>query len=36
MTYLGYIFLLDAFIFTTIDDEKELKINSSSILKDFN
>ena len=36
MTYLGNIFLLDVFVFTTIDDEKEVKINSSSILKDFN
>ena len=37
MTYLVYIFLLDISIFTTIDDEKEkeVKINSSSILKDF-
>ena len=37
MTYLalGYIFVLDVSIFTTIDDEKEVKINSSSILKDF-
>ena len=35
MTYLGYIFLLDGSIFTTIEDEKELKINSSNILKDF-
>ena len=37
MTYLalGYIFLLDVSIFTTIDDEKEVKINSSSFLKNF-
>ena len=28
-------FLLDVSIFTTIDDEKQVKINSSSILKDF-
>ena len=28
-------FLLDVSIFTTIDDEKGVKINSSSILKDF-
>ena len=35
MTYLGYIFLLDVSNFTTTDDEKEVKINSSSILKDF-
>ena len=35
MTYLGYIFLLGVFIFTTIDDEKEGEINFSSILKDF-
>ena len=31
MIYLSYIFLLDASIFTTIDDEKEKKINSSSL-----
>ena len=35
ITYLGYIFLLDVSIFTPIDDEKEVKINFSSILKDF-
>ena len=35
MTYLGYIFLLDVSIFTTIDDEKEIKINLSSIVKDW-
>ena len=28
-------FLLDVSIFTTIDDEKQVKINSSSVLKDF-
>ena len=28
-TYLGYMFLLDVSIFTTIHDEKEAKINSS-------
>ena len=28
-------FLLDVSIFTTIEDEKEVKTNSSSILKDF-
>ena len=32
---LGLYVLLDVSIFTTIDDEKEVKINSSSILKDF-
>ena len=31
MTYLGYVFLLDFIIFTTTDDEKEEKVNSSSI-----
>ena len=36
MAYLGYIFVQDDSIFTTIDDEKEVKINSSRILKDFN
>ena len=37
MIYLAllYIFLLDVSIFSTIDDKKEVKINSSSILKDF-
>ena len=35
ITYLGHIFLLDVSIFTIIDDEKEVKINFSSILKDF-
>ena len=35
MTCLGYIFSLDVSIFTTTDDEKEVKINSSSILKDL-
>ena len=35
MSYLGYTFLLDVSTFTTIDDEKEVKINSSYILKDF-
>ena len=35
MTYLSSIFLLDVPIFTKIDDEKEVKIKFSSILKDF-
>ena len=35
MSYLGYTFLLDVSTFTTIDNEKKLKINSSYILKDF-
>ena len=37
MTYLGYIVLLDLSIFTTIDDGKVEKINSSIqvLLKDF-
>ena len=35
MSYLGYTFLLDVSTFTTIDNEKEVKINSSYILKDF-
>ena len=35
MTYLGYIFLLYVSIFATTDDEKEVKINFLSILKDF-
>ena len=34
MAYVGYIFLLDVSTFT-VDDENEVKINSSSILKDF-
>ena len=33
--YLNYIFSLDASIFTTIDNEKERKINSSSIFGGF-
>ena len=35
MTYLNYIFLLDASIFTTTDDEKKEKINSSTIFEEF-
>ena len=35
MTYLGYIFLLDVFNFTTIDDENEEQINCSSIFEGF-
>ena len=36
MTYLAYLFLLYfVSIFTTIDDEKEEKINSSSIFEGF-
>ena len=35
MTDIGYIFLLDFSIFTTIDNEKQAQINFSSILKDF-
>ena len=35
MTYLGYIFLLDVPIFTTIDDETKEKINSSGMFEAF-
>ena len=35
MTYLNYIFLLDASIFSTTDDEKKEKINSSTIFEEF-
>ena len=35
MTYLAYIFLLDGSIFTTIHDEKKVRISFPSILKDF-
>ena len=35
MTYLGYIFLIDVSIFTTVDDKKEEKVNSSSVFEGF-
>ena len=35
MTYLNHIPLLDASISTTLDDEKEGKINSSSFFEGF-
>ena len=35
MTYLSYIFLLDACIFTTIDDEKEGINQLKLFLEDF-
>ena len=35
MTYLNYIFLLDGYIFTTIDDEKKRKVNFPSIFERF-
>ena len=35
ITHLGYIFLLDVSIFTTVDEEKEEKVNCLSILGEF-
>ena len=35
MSYLGYIFLLDVSIFTTIDDEKGKKSILQVFFKDF-